>query len=131
MQFDAVIRQALKEVHGLLVANIAPTRDLRTVVCLHAVLGRASVRQALEKANDTASCFALREVKYVLNQRQQPNTTINHLWRIIEQLDFTTGIKQQMIPQKKPPTSSPTNLLIALRKAIGTCWAMMVGSAYL
>src|SRR5262245_48704191 len=107
MPFDAVIQQALKEVHGLLVANIAPTRDLRTVVCLHAVLGRASVRQALEKANDTALCFALREVKYVLNQRQQPNTTINQLWRIIEQLDFTPGSKQasRMIPQKKPPTS--------------------------
>ena len=65
---------------------------------------RASVRRALEKANDTASCFALREVKYVLNQRQQPNTTINHLWSIIEQLDFSPGVKQQMIPPKRPPT---------------------------
>ena len=74
--------------------------------CLHAVLGRASVRQALEKANDTAPCFALREVKYVLNQRQQPNTTINQLWRIIEQLDFTPGSKQaNRVIWKKPPTS--------------------------
>ena len=106
MPFDAVIQQALREVRRLLVANIAPTRDLRTVVCLNAVLGRESVRRALEKANDTAPCFALREVKYVLDQRQQPKTTINRLWRIIEQLDFTCGVKQnpQMIPQKKPPT---------------------------
>jgi len=109
MPFDAVIQQALRDVHGLLVDNIAPTRGLsdpRTVICLNAVLGKESVRQALEKANDTAPCFALREVKYVLDQRQQPKTTINRLWRIIEQLDFTCGVKQnpQMIPQKKPPT---------------------------
>src|SRR5262249_55742152 len=48
MQFDAVIQQALKDVHGLLVANITSTRDRsdeRAVVCLHAVLGRASVRR--------------------------------------------------------------------------------------
>jgi hypothetical protein len=108
MQSDAVIQQALKDVHGLLVANIAPIRDLsddRTVVSLNAVLGKESVRQALEKANDTAPCFALREVKYVLAQRQRAKTTINHLWRIIEQLDCTPGIKPRMIPQKKPPTS--------------------------
>ena len=110
MPFDAVIQQALKDVHGLLVDNIARTRDLsdeRAVVCLNAVLGKESVRRALEKANDTALCFALRQVKYVLNQRQQPNTTINHLWRIIEQVDFSPGVKQapRMIPQKKPPTS--------------------------
>ena len=70
------------------VANIAPIRDLsddRTVVSLNAILGKESVRQALEKANDTAPCFALREVKYVLRQRQRPKTTINQLWRIIEQ----------------------------------------------
>jgi hypothetical protein len=103
MQFDAVIQQALKDVHGLLVDSIAPTRGLsddRTVTCLNAVLGKESVRQALDKANDTASCFALREIKHVLNERQIAKTTINQLWRIIEQLDFT-----QMIPQKRPPTN--------------------------
>jgi hypothetical protein len=110
MPFDAVIQQAPRDVHGFLVANIAPTRDLsddRTVVCLNAVLAKQSVRQALEKANDTAHCFALREVKHVLAQRQRPKTTINQLWRIVEQLDCTSGIKQNspMIPRKKPPTS--------------------------
>ena len=110
MPFDAVIQQALKDVHGLLVDNIAPTRDLsdeRAVVCLNAVLGKESVRRALEKANDTALCFALREVKYVLEQRQTAKITINQLWRITEQLDCTPGDKQasRMVPQKKPPTS--------------------------
>jgi len=63
------------------------------------------VRQALEKANDTASCFALREVNHVLNQRQKAKITINQLWRIIEQLNCTPSVKQasRMIPQKKPP----------------------------
>ena len=124
MLFDAVIQQALKGVHGLLVDNIAPTRGLsdeRAMVCLNAVLGKESVPRALEKANDTAPCFALREVKYVLDQRQRPKTTINQLWCIIEQLNFSIGIKQEprMIPQKKRPTSRPANLLIALRKPSG------------
>ena len=66
---------------------------------------RASVRRALEKANDTASCFALREVEYVLNQRQQPNTTINQLWRIIERTGLYSKQAYRVIPQKKPPTS--------------------------
>src|SRR5215475_2979211 len=103
MPFDAVIQQALREVRRLLVANIAPTRDLRTVVCLNAVLGKENVRQALEKANDTAPCFALREVKYVLDQRQKAKTTIDRLWRIIEQLDCTPGVKQdpRVIPQMR------------------------------
>jgi len=110
MPSDAVIQQALKDVHGLLVANTASTRDRsdeRAIVCLKALLGKGSVRQALEKANDTALCFALREVKYVLNQRQTAKITINQLWRIIEQLDCTPSIKQayRMISQKKPPTS--------------------------
>jgi hypothetical protein len=110
MQFDAVIKQALKDVHGLLVANTASTRDRsdeRAVVCLKALLGKESVRRALEKANDTAPCFALREVKYVLDQRQRAKTTINHLWRIIEQLGCTPGIKQDpwMIPGWKKPST--------------------------
>jgi hypothetical protein len=100
MQFDPVIQQALKDVHGLLVANTAPPRDLsddRTVICLKAVLGKENVRRALEKANDTALCFALREVKHVLSQRQRAKTTINQLWRIIEQLDCAPGIKRNSL----------------------------------
>ena len=123
MPFDAVIQQALREVRRLLVANIAPTRDLRTVVCLHAVLGRASVRQALEKANYTASCFALREVKYVLDQRQQPKTTINRLWRIIEQLDCTSSIKTSLSddPSEEATGALTSRFIDCSSEATGTC----------
>src|SRR5262249_7906550 len=107
MPFDAVIQQALKDVHGLLVANIAPARDLsddRTVLCLHAVLRKENVRHALETASDTAPYFALREVKHVLKQGQRAETTIKQVWRIIEQLNCPTGAAKQN-SQKKPPTS--------------------------
>jgi len=60
--------------------------DERTLLCIHVIVGKEDVRQALEKANDTALCFALREVKYALEQRQKAKTTIDHLWRIIKQL---------------------------------------------
>jgi len=79
--------------------------DERTLLCIHVIVGKEDVRQALEKTNDTALCF--REVKHVLDQRQKAKTTIDRLWRIIEQLDCTPGVKQdpRVIPQKKPPTS--------------------------
>jgi hypothetical protein len=98
MQPDLVIQRALCDVHNVLLArrNFGAARTLsdeRTVLCIHVVVGKEDVRQALEKANDTAPCFALREVKYVLDQRQRAKTTINHLWRIIEQLGCTPGIK--------------------------------------
>ena len=110
MQPDLVIQRALQDVHDLLLGKNAAIRNLsdeRTVLCMHVIVGKDDVRQALERANDTALCFALREVKYVLNQRQTAKITINQLWRIIEQLDCTSSIKQasRRIPQKKPPTS--------------------------
>jgi hypothetical protein len=97
MPFDAVTQQALGDVQGLLVVQIAPARDLsddRTVLCLNAVLRKESVRQAMETASDTAPCFALREVKHVLKQHQRAKTTINQVWRIIEQLDCIPGAKR-------------------------------------
>jgi hypothetical protein len=106
MQPDLVIQRALRDVHDVLLAKRAATRnfaDERTVLCIQIVVGKEDVRRALEKANDTALCFALREVKYVLDQRQRPKTAINQLWRIIEQLDIP-GHKPRMI-WKKPPTS--------------------------
>ena len=110
MQPDLVIQRTLQDVHDLLLAKSASARNLsdeRTVLCMHVIVGKDDVRRALERANDTASCFALREVKYVLEQRQTAKITINQLWRITEQLDCTPGDKQasRMVPQKKPPTS--------------------------
>ena len=108
MQFDAIIQQALKDVNDLLVANTMPARSLsdeRLVICLSAVLGKESVRQALEKANDTAPCFALREVKHVLNQRKRAKAKIDRLWRIMKQLRGTPGVNQEprVVPWWKRP----------------------------
>src|SRR5215475_7426403 len=104
MLSDHVIQRAIRDVHDLLLATRTAARTLsdeRTVLCIHLLVGKEDVRQALEKANDTAYCFALREVKHVLNQRQKAKTTIDRLWRIIEQLDCTPGVKQdpRVIPQ--------------------------------
>ena len=109
MQPDLVIQRTLQDVHDLLLAKSASARNLsdeRTVLCMHVIVGKDDVRQALEKANDTAPCFALHEVKHVLDQRQKAKTTINQLWRIIEQLDRTPSVKQAYrVIWKKPPTS--------------------------
>src|SRR5215831_8556421 len=108
MKSDLVIQRALQDVHDLLLAKNAGARDLsdeRTVLCVRVLVGKDDVKQALEKANDTAVCFALREVKHVLDQRQRPKPTINHLRRIIEQTGLYNQQNPQMIPWwKKPPT---------------------------
>src|SRR5262249_4069706 len=74
MQPDLVIQRTLQDVHDLLPGKHAATRnwsDERTVLSMHVIVGKDDVRQALEKANDTAPCFALHEVKYVLEQRSE------------------------------------------------------------
>src|SRR5262249_4469297 len=99
---DDVIQRAVQDIHDLLLVNIAPTRNLsdeRTLLCIHSVVKKESVRQALEKAADTVLCFALREVKHVLDQRQTPPTTINRLQGVIESLArrFGTGQSLKML----------------------------------
>ena len=103
------VERSLRDVQHFLLANIAPTGNLsdeRTVVCIRAVTGWEEVGQALEKAADTAICFALREVRHVLDQCQTPKTTIERLWRIMEQLHFPRDIEQNpmILWWKKPST---------------------------
>src|SRR5262249_38616997 len=101
--------RSLRDIQYLLLANIAPTGSLsdeRTVMCMRVVVGWEEVGQALEKAADTAVCLALREVKHVLDQCQTPKTTIERLWRIMEQLHFPHDIKQNpMILWRKKPSA--------------------------
>src|SRR2546421_692719 len=74
---------------ALLLANLAPTRNLadeRTVACLLAILGKPEVGYALERGNDTASCFALRAVKHILSDTHQPpRAAINRLWHVMDE----------------------------------------------
>jgi hypothetical protein len=105
MQPDLLIQRAIHDVHDLLRTRRNGARTLteeRTVLCIHLLVGKEDIRQAMEKA-DTAPCFALREVKNVLGQHQRAKTTIDQLWRIIEQLDFTPGVTYRVI-WKKPST---------------------------
>src|SRR5215831_14247098 len=98
MLSDHVIQRAIRDVHDLLLATRTAARTLsdeRTVLCIHLLVGKEDVRQALEKANDTAYCFALREVKHVLNQRKRAKTKIDQLCRIMKQLGCTPSVKQE------------------------------------
>ena len=108
MQPDLVIQRTLQDVHDLLLAKSAATRNLsdeRTLLCIHVIVGKEDVRQALEKANDTALCFALREVKYALEQRQKAKTTIDHLWRIIKQSELYDKQNRPVISWWKKPST--------------------------
>src|SRR5262245_15256953 len=108
MQPDLVIQRTLQDVHDLLLGKHAATRnwsDERTVLCMHVIVGKDDVRQALEKANDTATCFALHEVKHVIDQRQKAKTTINQLWRIIKQSGLYDKQNHPVISWWKKPST--------------------------
>jgi hypothetical protein len=112
MQSDRLIAQALREVHSLLMANVDLTQNLsdeRAVICLRASTSKLEVRDALEKANDIAPCFALREVMHALADRQRrPRATIERLWEIVRQPEFSSAFGFSQNPRpihwwKKPP----------------------------
>jgi hypothetical protein len=112
MQYDHVIKHALRDAHDLLLANLAPARNLpddRTVAYLRAIMARPEVGLALERGNDTALCFVLRAVKHILSDtRQSARAAINRLWGIMDEpeLNRALGIKQNshmMLWRKKPP----------------------------
>jgi hypothetical protein len=100
MQYEHVIEKTLRDVRDLLLANLAPSRTLpddRTVACLLAIMGTSQVGHALERGNDTALCFVLREIKRILSDRlQSPRAAINRLWSIMDEpeLKRALGIKQ-------------------------------------
>jgi hypothetical protein len=113
MPFDRVIQRALRDIHSLLMANIALPQNLsdeRTMICLRATTSKLEIKEALDKANDTASCFALREVMHVLADRQpRPRATIDRLWEIVRQPEFDSAFADEKGPRpipwwKKPPT---------------------------
>jgi hypothetical protein len=60
-------------------------------------MGTQQVGHALERGNDTALCFVLREIKRVLSDKlQPPRAAIDRLWSILDEpeLKRTLGIKQ-------------------------------------
>jgi len=109
--YDLVIKRTLQDAHGIQWANLPPARnrpDARAVEYLRAIVRRPQVHQALERGNDTALCFVLRAVNRILSNDDQPNTTINRLWDVLDEPEFNRalGIKQnsrRKFWRKKPP----------------------------
>jgi hypothetical protein len=64
---------------------------------------RAIVRRVLERANDTAACFALREVKNVLaDRRLSPSTAIARIGSIVNEFSRSAQQSNKLFWWKKP-----------------------------
>jgi hypothetical protein len=109
MQYDPVIKRALRDAQDILWANLPPTHDDGPVFALRKIMRAPAVQEAIEKANDTALCFVLRAVNRIVSDEDQAHrTTISRLWDILDdpELNRTLGIKQNsrvMFGRKKPP----------------------------
>ena len=109
MQYDLVIKRTLWEAQGILWANLPPASNLpdaQAVKSLRALVRAPQVHQALERGNDTALCFVLRAVNRILSDENQPNTTINQLWDVLDQPELNRALRQNsrmILGQKKPP----------------------------
>ena len=80
--------------------------DAQAVKSLRALVRMPQVHQALERGNDTALCFVLRAVNRILSDEDQPNTTINRLWDVLDQTELNSALRQNsrmILGQKKPP----------------------------
>ena len=109
MQYDLVIKRTLREAQDILWANLPPASNLpdaQAVKSLRALVRAPQVHQALERGNDTALCFVLRAVNCILSDEDQPNTTINQLWDVLDQPELNSALRQNsrmILGQKKPP----------------------------
>ena len=110
MQYDLVIERTLREAQGILWANLPPASNLpdaQAVKSLRALVRAPQVHQALERCNDTALCFVLRAVNRILSDEDQPNTTVNQLWDVLDQPELNRALRQNsrmILGQNKPPT---------------------------
>jgi hypothetical protein len=91
---------------AILWVNLPPASNLpdaQAVKSLRALVRAPQVHQALERGNDTALCFVLRAVNRILSDEDQPNTTINQLWDVLDQPELNRALRQnsRMIPGRK------------------------------
>ena len=59
-----------------------------------------------EGSSRHALCFVLRAVNRILSDEDQPNTTINRLWDVLDQPEPNRALRQNsrmILGQKKPP----------------------------
>ena len=106
MQYD-LIERALREVQGILRANLPPAKNLpdaQAVQSLRAIVRTPQVRVVLKRGHDTAFCFVLRAVNRILSDHSQPDrTTINRLWDVLDEPEFNRALSGQQ-NMKGPPT---------------------------
>jgi hypothetical protein len=65
-KYDHLTERIVREIRNLLLANVTPTRNLsddRTAECIRSIAGGPELGRVLEQANDTALCFAVREIR--------------------------------------------------------------------
>src|SRR5262245_45443319 len=109
---DHLTERIIRDIRDLLLANITPTRNLsddRTAEGIRSIAGGPELGRVLEQSNDTALCFALREIRRVLSDKPQSRALLNRLWDIMDrpEINQALGIKQNspgMLWWKKPPT---------------------------
>src|SRR5262245_28716127 len=100
--YDYFIERALRAVQNLLRANVAPTGHLtddRTAGGIRAIVGGPELGRSLERANDTALCFALREIRRVLSDKLPPEALVMRLGAIMDGPEINPA---RRIEQKPP-----------------------------
>ena len=112
MQYDRVIRQALRDAQDILWVNLPPNHNLSddsAVAALRAVIAVPAVQDAIEQGDDTALCFMLRAVNHILrDESENPRKTIDRLWGILDdpELNRMLGLRRNarmILGRKKPP----------------------------
>lgn len=104
-----VIARALKEIENLLWVNLAgrhPLSDDRTVECLRALIAVPAVQQAIERGNDTATCFALRAINRGLRSGLRSRQTLTMIWELMAHPDIVMAIseeRERSRRDKRPP----------------------------
>jgi hypothetical protein len=78
--------------------------DDYTASAIRAIMDRPEVGRALERANDTAACFALREVKHILaDRRQSPSAAIARIGSIVN--EFSRSAQRGRSFWRKKPSA--------------------------
>jgi hypothetical protein len=100
MQYERVIRQALRDVQDLLSANLPPSYNLsdhRIAALLRARVGRRPFKKPSSAGMIRALCFILRAANRVLsNTTLPPRAALDRLWCIMDDPDLhrALGLKQ-------------------------------------
>jgi hypothetical protein len=110
MSYDREMKKALREAQNLLWPGIAVTRSLpddQTVKAIYNIICRPSVRDAMDRSNDTLPAFALRAVRRVVSSKTLPPAmALNDLRDILSkpELNHALGVdpKSRMILRLPP-----------------------------